>query len=93
MTAGIPEANLSYGLKSRINKFPGKPILGSLYLDAGREHRWLTEQEFKGLPDFFVEKVNEGKLAGIRVFRVESLIQKPEYVTWLKASLSKLKQP
>jgi hypothetical protein len=73
-------------------KFPGKPILGSLYLDAGSEHRWLTEQEFKGLMDFFVEKVNEGKLAGIRVFRVESLIQRPEYVTWLKESLGKLKR-
>ena len=76
-----------------LEKFPGKPILGSLYLNAGSEHRWLTEQEFKGLMDFFVEKINEGKLAGLRVFRVESLIQKPEYVTWLKESLSKLKRP
>jgi hypothetical protein len=74
-------------------KFQGKPILGSLYLSAGSEGRWLTEQEFKGLMDFFVEKVNEGKLAGIRVFRVESLIQRPEYVKWLKESLSKLKRP
>ena len=76
-----------------LEKFPGKPILGSLYLSAGSEGRWLTEQEFKGLMDFFVEKVNEGKLAGIRVFRVESLIQRPEYVLWLKESLSKLKRP
>ena len=76
-----------------LKKFPGKPILGSLYLNAGSEHRWLTEQEFKGLMDFFVEKINEGKLAGLRVFRVESLIQKAEYVTWLKESLSKLKRP
>ena len=75
-----------------LDKFPGKPILGSLYLDAGSEHRWLTEQEFKGLMDFFVAKVNEGRLAGIRVFRVESLIQRPEYVAWLKESLSKLKR-
>ena len=36
---------------------------------------------------------DEGKLAGIRVFRVESLIQRPEYVKWLKESLSKLKRP
>lgn len=76
-----------------LKKFQGKPIMGSLYLDAGSESRWLTEQEFKGLMDFFVEKVNEGKLAGIRVFRVESLIQRPEYVKWLKESLSKLKRP
>ncbi len=75
-----------------VQKFPGKPILGSLYLNSGTEHRWLTEQEFKGLMDFFVAKVNEGKLAGIRVFRVQNLIEKPEYVTWLKESLAKLKR-
>ncbi len=75
-----------------VQKFPGKPILGSLYLNSGTEHRWLTEEEFKGLMDFFVEKINEGKLAGIRVFRVENLIEKPEYVTWLKESLAKLKR-
>jgi hypothetical protein len=80
-------------LDRALKKFQGKPILGSLYLDAGSEGRWLTEQEFKGLMDFFVEKVNEGKLAGIRVFRVESLIQRPEYVKWLEESLSKLKRP
>lgn len=76
-----------------LKKFEGKPILGSLYLSAGSEGRWLTEQEFRGLMDFFVAKVNEGKLAGIRVFRVESLIQRPEYVQWLKESLSKLNRP
>jgi len=80
-------------LDRALKKFKGKPILGSLYLDAGSEGRWLTEQEFRGLMDFFVEKVNEGKMAGIRVFRVESLIQRPEYVKWLKESLSKLKRP
>jgi len=80
-------------LERALKKFPGKPILGSLYLNAGSEGRWLTEPEFKGLMDFFVEKVNEGKLAGIRVFRVESLNQRPEYVKWLKESLSKLKRP
>ena len=76
-----------------LKKFEGKPIMGSLYLSAGSEGRWLTEQEFRGLMDFFVAKVNEGKLAGIRVFRVESLRQRPEYVQWLKESLSKLKRP
>jgi hypothetical protein len=80
-------------LDKALEKFQGKPILGSLYLSAGSEGRWLTEQEFKGLMDFFVAKVNQGKLAGIRVFRVESLNQRPEYVRWLKESLSKLKRP
>ncbi len=79
-------------LDRAIQKFPGKPIMGSLYLNAGSEHRWLSETEFKTLMDFFVEQVNEGKLCGIRVFRVQSLIDKPEYVTWLKESLSKLKK-
>jgi hypothetical protein len=79
-------------LDRALEKFQGKPILGSLYLSAGSEGRWLTEQEFKGLMDFFVAKVNEGKMAGIRVFRVESLIQRPEYVRWLKESLGKLKR-
>ncbi len=78
-------------LDRALRKFPGKPILGSLYLNAGSEGRWLTEEEFKGLMDFFVQKVNEGKLAGIRVFRVQSLIDRPEYAKWLKESLSKLK--
>ena len=43
-------------------------------------------------PFFYFRGVNEGRLAGSRVFRVESLIQRPEYVTWLKESLSKLKR-
>jgi hypothetical protein len=80
-------------LDRAIQKFPGKPILGSLYLNAGSEGRWLTEKEFKSLMDFFVDKVNEGKLAGIRVFRVKNLNDKPEYVTWLKESLARLKRP
>jgi hypothetical protein len=80
-------------LDRALKKFQGKPILGSLYLEAGSEGRWLSEQEFKGLMNFFVEKVNEGKLAGIRVFRVQSLMDRPEYIVWLKESLSKLKQP
>ena len=76
-----------------LKKFPDKPILGSLYLDAGSEGRWLTEQEFKGLLDFFVAKINEGKPAGLRAFRVQSLIERPEYVKWLKESLANLKKP
>jgi hypothetical protein len=74
-----------------MKKFPGKPILGSLYLESD-EGRWLTEQEFKGIIDYFVAKINEGKLAGLRVFRVQSLIDRPDYVTWLKESLARLKK-
>jgi len=74
-----------------MKKFPGKPILGSLYLESD-EGRWLTEQEFKGIIDYFVAKINEGKLAGLRVFRVQNLIDRPDYVKWLKESLAKLKK-
>lgn len=74
-----------------LKKFPGKPILGSLYLESD-EGRWLSEQEFKSIIDYFVAKINEGKLAGLRVFRVQSLIDRPIYVTWLKESLAKLKK-
>jgi hypothetical protein len=73
-------------------KFPSKPILGSLYLESD-EGRWLSEQEFKGIIDYFVAKINEGKLAGLRVFRVQSLIDRPDYVKWLKESLGKLQRP
>jgi hypothetical protein len=75
-----------------LKKFPSKPILGSLYLESD-EGRWLTEQEFKGIIDYFVAKINEGKLAGLRIFRVQSLIDRPDYVKWLKESLGKLKKP
>ena len=75
-----------------LKKFPSKPILGSLYLESD-EGRWLTEQEFKGTIDYFVAQMNEGKLAGLRVFRAQSLIDRPDYVKWLKESLARLKKP
>lgn len=74
-----------------LKKFTGKPILGSLYLESD-EGRWLTEQEFKGIIDYFIAKTNEGKLAGLRVFRVQSLIDRPDYSKWLKESLTKLQR-
>jgi hypothetical protein len=79
-------------LERALKKFPNKPLLGSLYLESD-EGRWLTEQEFKGIIDYFVAKINEGKLAGLRVFRVQSLIDRPDYVQWLKESLAQLKKP
>ena len=35
---------------------------------------------------------NEGKLAGLRVFRVQSLIDRPDDSKWLKESLTKLQR-
>lgn len=79
-------------LDQALKKFQGKPLMGSLYLNAGSERRWLSEQEFKQLLDFFVHDINEGKLCGIRIFRVENLRQRPEYVTWTKEVLAKLRR-
>jgi hypothetical protein len=77
-------------LDQALNKFPGKPLMGSLYLNSGSEGRWLSEQEFKELTAFFIENVNRGKLCGIRVFRVASLHERPEYAAWTKSALAKL---
>ncbi len=77
-------------LDQALNKFRGKPLMGSLYLNAGSEGRWLSQHEIRQLLDFFVEDINQRKLCGLRVFRVESLLQRPEYVAWTKEALAKL---
>jgi len=77
-------------LDQALNKFGGKPLMGSLYLNAGSERRWLSEPEFKQLTDFFVHGINRGKLCGIRIFRVASLQERPEYAEWTKEALKKL---
>jgi hypothetical protein len=64
----------------------------SVYLNAGSERRWWKEQEYKQLLDFFVQDINEGKLCGLRIFRVENLQQRPEYATWAKEALANLKR-
>ncbi len=79
-------------LDQALKKFEGKPLMGSLYLNAGSEGRWLSEEETKQLLDFFVQGINEGKLCGLRVFRVENLQQRPEYAAWTKEALTKLKR-
>lgn len=80
-------------LDQAIKKFPGKPLMGSLYLNAGSEGRWLSEDEFKQLTAFFIDKTNEGKLCGIRIFRVASLQERPDYAAWTREALSRLKKP
>ncbi len=79
-------------LDQALKKFEGKPLMGSLYLNAGSERRWLSEEETKQLLAFFVQGINEGKLCGLRVFRVENLQQRPEYAAWTKEALTKLKR-
>jgi hypothetical protein len=78
-------------LDQALKKFEGKPLMGSLYLNAGSEGRWLSEQEFKPVTGFFVEDINQGKLCGLRIFRVASLQERPAYATWTKEALTKLK--
>jgi hypothetical protein len=85
-------ANAEKHLLETEKKFPGKPILTGLYLNAGSERRWLTEEEFGQLMDLFIRHINEGKTIGLRIFRAQSLIERPEYMTWAKEMLKKLKQ-
>ena len=78
-------------LDQALKKFRGKPLMGSLYLNAGSERRWLSEDEFKQLLQFFVADINEGKLCGLRVFRVANLQERPDYARWTKEALANLK--
>lgn len=79
-------------LDEALNKFAGKPLMGSLYLNSGSEARWLSEEEFKQLTAFFVDGINDGRLCGLRVFRVASLQERPEYAAWTKEALTKLRR-
>jgi hypothetical protein len=89
-TRQIPNAERL--LKEVKQKFPDKPVMVGLYLNAGSERRWITEEEFKQLMELFVRHINEGNMIGLRIFRVENLQERPEYATWAKEALSKLKQ-
>lgn len=73
-------------------KFKGKPLMGSVYLNAGSEGRWLSEEEYKQLLAFFVDDINQGKLCGLRIFRVQNLIDKPEYARWAAEAIAKIKR-
>ncbi|NWG14398.1 MAG: hypothetical protein HXY20_12780 [Acidobacteria bacterium] len=79
-------------LDQALKKFQGKPLMGSLYLNAGSERRWLSQEEVKQLLNFFVQGINEGKLCGLRIFRAENLRQRPEYMAWTKEALANLKR-
>jgi hypothetical protein len=79
-------------LDQALKKFDGKPLMGSLYLSSGSEGRWLSEQEFKQLAAFFVDEINQGNLCGLRIFRVASLQERPEYAAWTKEALTRLKK-
>jgi hypothetical protein len=75
-----------------LEKFKGKPVMGSVYLNAGSERRWMTEEEYKQLLAFFVDDINQGKLCGLRIFRVQNLVDKPEYARWAAEAIAKIKR-
>ena len=79
-------------LDQALAKFKGKPLMGSVYLNAGSEHRWLTEEEYRQLLAFFVDDINQGKLCGLRIFRVQNLIDKPEYARIAAEAIAKVKR-
>ena len=79
-------------LDQGLAKFKGKPLMGSVYLNAGSEGRWLTEEEYKQLLAFFVDDINQGKLCGLRIFRVQNLIDKPEYAKWAAEAIARVKR-
>lgn len=78
-------------------KFAGKPILTGLYFNSGhgaggQRAAPLSEQEFRFLMGIYVRHINQGKTKGLRVFRAQDFIAHPEYVTWAKEELAKLKK-
>lgn len=73
---------------------PDRPVIAGLYLNSGSGGgRWLTEEEFKSVLGLYVEYVNAGKLAGLRIFSAGQLLERPEYQKWAKEILSELKCP
>lgn len=83
--------NMEKYLNSVYKKFPGKPILASIYVGRGTaEDGWYTEEEFKYLTNLYVRHINEGKLVGFRIFRAEQLWERPKYMSWLEEALENL---
>ena len=55
-------------------------MIAGLYLRSGMDGgRWLLEEEFKRVLTHYVDMVNKGKLAGLRIFSAGQLVERPEY--------------
>ncbi len=81
-------------LAAGLEHHPDKPVIAGLYLRSGSGGgRWLTEDEFKTVLGHYVEMVNAGKLAGLRIFSAGQFKERPEYIGWAKEVLSGLKCP
>jgi len=81
-------------LAAGLEHHPDKPVIAGLYLRSGSGGgRWLTEDEFKTVLGHYVEMVNAGKLAGLRIFSAGQFEERPEYIGWAKEVLSGLQCP
>lgn len=84
-------ANAREHVEAGIAHHPNRNVIAGLYLNAGMDGgRWLTEDEFRFVLGHFVDLVNEGKLAGLRIFAAHQLLERPEYIEWAKEVLSGL---
>jgi hypothetical protein len=74
-----------------LSHHPKRRVIAGLYLNAGPGGgRWLTEQEFRSVLGHFVDMVNAGQLAGLRIFGAHQFVERPEYTPWAKEVLGRL---
>jgi hypothetical protein len=75
-----------------LSHHPKRRVIAGLYLNSGQGGgRWLTEQEFRSVLGHFVDMVNAGRLAGLRIFGAHQFVDRPEYTPWAKDVLARLK--
>ena len=78
-------------LAAGVDHHPDRNVIAGLYLRAGPDGgRWLTEEEFRNVLGHYVDMVNSGKIAGLRIFAAYQLLERPEYIEWAKEVLSGL---
>ena len=75
-------------LAAGLEHHPDRPVMAGLYLRAGMGGgRWLTEEEFRFLLGHYVDMLNAGKIAGLRIFAAYQFVERPEYIDWAKEVL------
>ena len=76
-------------IEAALNQHEDKRVMAGLYLRSGPGGgRWLSEEEFRSLLSLYVELLNAGRIAGLRVFAAYQLMDRPEYVDWARETLS-----
>ena len=79
-------------LAAGLEHHPDRAVIAGLYLRAGPDGgRWLTEDEFRSVLGHYVDMVNAGKLAGLRIFAAYQFEERPQYLGWAKEVLAGLK--